>query len=202
MTIRALSPAPVVSFVPRDTEDHRLMQRTAAGDSLAFDTLYQHYVPRLRRYLQPRLGSPDLVEEVCQDVMLVVWRRAGQFEPTFRLSTWMFGIARRLALKVCTRAAARAAEPPALPVNDALVSEPALCLDQAVCRQAVAHAVAALPPHLCQTVRLRYYHDCSYAQIAAQMGCAEGTVKDRLRQARQQLSAALIRKGYPASVAV
>jgi RNA polymerase sigma-70 factor, ECF subfamily len=43
----------------------------AAHEPQAFDTLYQRYAPPLRRFLQRRLPSPDLVDDVCQDVLLV-----------------------------------------------------------------------------------------------------------------------------------
>jgi RNA polymerase sigma-70 factor, ECF subfamily len=58
-----------------------------------FDTLYHRYAPYLRRFLRRRLPYPDLVEDVCHEVLLVAWQQAGCFQAKARLSTWLCGIA-------------------------------------------------------------------------------------------------------------
>src|SRR5437879_12200014 len=56
-----------------------LLRRIAAGDRLAFETLYRGYFPRLTRFLERVVRRPHVVEEVLNDAMLVVWRKAGSF---------------------------------------------------------------------------------------------------------------------------
>src|SRR5687768_4128635 len=87
--------------------DSTLMSQIAAGDVEAYECLYQRYAARLAGYLVRHLVSPDLVDEVINDVMLVVWQRAASFQPTSSVSTWLFGIARNKAYK-----AARRSHPP------------------------------------------------------------------------------------------
>ena len=69
-----------LSLQPQDTEDDALIRRVADGDREAFETLYQRYAPRLRRYLYAQLGQTEIAEEVCHDVMLIVWQSAGCFQ--------------------------------------------------------------------------------------------------------------------------
>ena len=57
--------------------------------------------------------------------------------------------------------------------------------------RAVYAAVLALPPHYRTVIHLHYYEGFSVAEIAEQLGCAEGTVKARLHRARARLREAL-----------
>ena len=152
-------------------------------------------------YLQPRLDQPELAEEVCHDVLLVVWEQAAQFDPDSRFSTWLFGIARRLVWKAYRRAVTQAAPPSPAPDDQVDEEHPEVALCRQASRQAVTQAVAALPPVLRQTIRLRYYREYVYQDIAAQMACSEHAVARRLWQARRRLSASLrlIERSIPAS---
>jgi RNA polymerase sigma-70 factor (ECF subfamily) len=82
--------------VPADAE---LLELVARGDIGAFESLFRRYRPRLRRYLGIRTRRPELLDEMVNDTMLVVWRRAGSFDLTSRVSTWIIGIALRVGLK-------------------------------------------------------------------------------------------------------
>lgn len=70
-----------------EEEDRILIRHIAAKDREAFKTFYYRYAPRLGGYLSKLLKSRELVEEVINDVMLVVWQNAARFDPTARLST-------------------------------------------------------------------------------------------------------------------
>src|SRR5262249_43151390 len=77
----------------------RWLARAAAGDLPSFEALYRAYHPRLTRFLDRMTHRPALVEEVLNDTMLVVWRRADSFNGNCKVSTWVFAIAYRKALK-------------------------------------------------------------------------------------------------------
>ena len=133
----------------------------------------------------------ELAEEVCQDVLLVVWNKSAQFQSLAPLSSWIFGIAHRLVRKTRSRRGNSANEVSPMAETDTEAESPEACLCRQSHQYGVAQAVAALPPVLRQTITLRYYHDYTYQEIAARMGCAEATVKDRLRQAKRCLAATL-----------
>src|SRR5688572_33194103 len=80
-----------------------LMDGVAAERKDAFEALYRLYHPRLTRFLQGMTRRPALAEEILDDTMLVVWRKAHTYNPSAKVSTWIFGIAYRQALKALHR---------------------------------------------------------------------------------------------------
>src|SRR5450755_4531570 len=82
-----------------DAPDAVLVARVAAGDLRAFEALYRAYHPRLGRFLGLMTPRRCVVEEVLNDAMLVVWRRADAYNGQCKVSTWIFAIAYRTALK-------------------------------------------------------------------------------------------------------
>ena len=82
-----------------DARDRALVRLIATGDRLAFDHLFRAYRPRLQRFLGHLTHRPLLLDELIDDTMLVVWRRADTFNYSSRVSTWIFAIAHRHALK-------------------------------------------------------------------------------------------------------
>ena len=84
-------------------EEVRLMDRVALEDVRAFEAIYRAYAPRVGRFLRGMLRQPALVDEVLDDTMLVAWRKAHTFDATAQVSTWLFAIAYRQALKALRR---------------------------------------------------------------------------------------------------
>lgn len=166
-----------------------LIERIAAhGDRAAFVVLFDHYAPRVKGYLG-RLGlEPGRAEDLTQDVMVAVWRKAGSFDRSkANVSTWIFRIARNRRIDLFRRE--RTAEldpeepmltPEALPAPDA---ELAATQQGAM----IATALAELPPEQREMVRAAFYEDLSHSEIADRTGLALGTVKSRLRLAFEKL---------------
>ncbi|PON16102.1 hypothetical protein C2W62_20270 [Candidatus Entotheonella serta] len=91
-------------------DDDGLIRQIAMGDRTAFGTLYRCYAPHLLGYLQAQIGQRDIAEEVCHDVLLVVWQKAAQVQTAVCFSAWIFGIATRLACEACAHRAIWAAD--------------------------------------------------------------------------------------------
>src|SRR3954468_898313 len=93
-----LTPVPVGR-----ASDEELMRRTQNGDKQAFSLLYERYSQSVLSYLYRMLGSVEDVESIGQEVFL----RAFRFAPTYRypqkFSTWLFTIARNLAINNARR---------------------------------------------------------------------------------------------------
>jgi RNA polymerase sigma-70 factor (ECF subfamily) len=171
----------------------------AAREPQAFDMLYHRYTPYLRCFLRRRLPHPDLVDEVCHDVLLVAWQQAERFEAKARLATWLCGIARHRAQKAWQRVARQyAVTRPTSPAGDT-AADPALLLLHQEQHQSLARAVAQLPPELRVVVEAAYYQAAPYAAIATRLGCSVGTVQARLVRARRRLRATLVRAGQGAA---
>jgi RNA polymerase sigma-70 factor (ECF subfamily) len=164
------------------------------GDRAAFARIFAHYGPRVKAYLR-RLGAEDAAaEDLTQDVMLTVWRRAGQYEPRrAALSTWIFTIARNRRIDVL-----RGERRPDFDLDD-----PALLGDDSAPRgdrlaeaeqerRAMMTAVAQLPPAQARLLRIFYFEEKPHSVIADELGLPLGTVKSRLRLALGKLRRKLI----------
>lgn len=166
-----------------------LIRRIAQdADRAAFGMLFAHYAPRVKSYLL-RLGADNgLAEDLVQDVMLTVWRRAATYDPgQAGVATWIFTIARNKRIDALRRGPradfdpsdpALAPEPPRSPDDET---------DALLWEDAIAEAVAAMPREQAEIVRLAYYEDISHSDIAARIGVPLGTVKSRLRLAMARL---------------
>jgi RNA polymerase sigma factor (sigma-70 family) len=176
-------------------DDFTLIRRVAMRDRQAFEVLYHRYARRLYSYLSKFLRQPDSVEEVLDDVMFVVWQNAERFDHTSRLSTWIFGIAYRKALK----ALARAPKEP----SGALLDTPGYSHqddpEEVMTRREIGHTIAralgALPPQQRAVVELTFYDEYSYGEIAAITKCPVNTVKTRMFHARRRLAPLLAKLG-------
>jgi RNA polymerase sigma-70 factor, ECF subfamily len=132
-----------------EDDDGALIRRVAGQDRQAFEILYHRYAPRLYRYLSKLIRQRELVEEVLDDAMFVVWQTAARFNHTSRLSTWMFGIAYHKALKALARSSNQSCDVP-LAMPDAWIDREGP--DGAMTRQelhsTLARALETLPPEL------------------------------------------------------
>jgi RNA polymerase sigma-70 factor (ECF subfamily) len=167
-----------------------LLERVKARDVDAFERLYRIYQPRLARFLTNLVKRPQLVEEVLDDTMMVVWQTAASFRGTSKLSTWVFAIAYRKALK------ARSRWPD--PVEDEQLDTrasndpaPDADLERKGLRTALVTAMEGLSPEQRAVVDLTYFHDLGYREIAEILNCPIDTVKTRMFHARRRLKQAL-----------
>jgi len=163
-----------------------LLDAIKRGRRAEFDALYRLYHPRVWRFLAPMLRQPEMIEEVLNDTLMVVWQRADSFDGRSKLSTWVFGIAYRKALKALSRQD--------LPVDGDEVEEaadpgpgPEQQLGLAQLRGRLRQAMAELSPEHRAVVELCYFHDMAYAEIADIVGCPAETVKTRMFYARRRL---------------
>jgi RNA polymerase sigma factor (sigma-70 family) len=168
-----------------DARDRALVRLIATGDRLAFDHLFRAYQPRLLRFLGQLTHRPQQLEELIDDTMLVVWRRADTFNYSSRVSTWIFAIAHRHALKTLRRAVEHGTGE--LDETGATDNEPERRLIDKQQRDLVRSALAGLPPEQRMVVELTYYHGCAYREIAQIVGCPLDTVKTRMFHARRKL---------------
>jgi len=170
--------------------DVALLQRVAAQDRQAFDAVYARYVPRLRHYLTRLLDDPARAEDVCQDVMLVVWQQAARFPATVPLWAWLCGIARHKARTARARPASRALAP-AGPADRQAAAPEVLLLRQEAGR-VLEQALDTLPFYERTALRLLVQQGCSYPEIAAVMATPISTVRTRLWRACHRLRAHVV----------
>jgi RNA polymerase sigma-70 factor (ECF subfamily) len=172
-----------------DVQDLAWLRATAAGDRVAFERLYRRHHPRLLRFLWRFVTRPELAEEVVNDTLWVVWRKAGDFRGDAKVRTWVTGIAYRCMLRALRDA------PAADEINESGLS--GFSLDHLPAAPAhdsrrddldwLARGMATLPEDQRVTLELAYVMGESCEGIAAIMGCPVGTVKARMFHARVRL---------------
>lgn len=173
--------------------DEELIARTARGDREAFARLFGAYAGKLKGYLV-RLGAPPAAaEDLMQDAMVSVWRRAASFDASkAKASTWIFVIARNAWIDKLRREKTELAYRQVTPVSEESEDESP---DDAVARgqseEQVAAALATLSEDQRRVVQLSFFEDRPHSEIAERLSLPLGTVKSRLRLALIKLRAAL-----------
>lgn len=170
----------------------RLAALAQSHDQADFICLFQYYAPRIKTYLR-RLGAEDAVaEELAQEALLMVWRKAGYFDPAkASAGTWIFAIARNLRIDRLRRDR----RPELDPDDPVLVPDPETPPDDLLATQqrdqTLRAAVATLPPEQAEVIALSFYEDTPHSEISSRLGIPLGTVKSRLRLAMARIRAAL-----------
>jgi RNA polymerase sigma-70 factor (ECF subfamily) len=171
----------------------RLIGHVASGSRQAFEALYRAYFPRLTRFLQRMTRNAMLIEEIVNDTLLAVWRKASTFNNTSKLSTWIFAIAYRRACK-SLESLDEAVDAGEQGVDERAgldADRPEWQFDQMRMAQAIDVALAALPLTQRTAFQLTFYHDMAYTEIAEIMDCPVNTIKTRLFHARKRLAVLL-----------
>jgi len=164
-------------------DDQSLLDRVASRDRRALDALYLAYHRRLTRFLSRLTQRYENVEEIINDTFMVVWQSAGQFQHASRVSTWIFGIAYRTALKsirrqkhhFATASLESCREPSWDPVHDSET------------RDWLAQGLNELSLEQRLTLELAYRMGHSMEEIAVITSVPVGTVKARMFHAREKL---------------
>jgi RNA polymerase sigma factor (sigma-70 family) len=158
-------------------------------DRESFMRIYDHFMPRLLRYLQG-LGCAEMVaEELVQEALLRLWQRADSYDPQrSRLSTWLFRIARNLYIDRVRR------EPHWVDNQDwidrieagsetTIAARPAASPDAYTEQSAMQQRVNQLPAVQARLIRMSFFEAKSHQEIATEVGMPLGTVKSTLRRA-------------------
>jgi RNA polymerase sigma factor (sigma-70 family) len=173
---------------PHDSHIRDLLAVARTQDRAAFARLFGHFGPRVKSYLL-RLGADQgQAEDLTQEVMVAVWRKAPGYDPRLAgPSTWIFAIARNRridALRRDKRARLDPDDPALQPAAEAL---PDRALDAGRWESRLAQALRELPAEQSQMLKLAYYEDRSHGDIAQSLRIPLGTVKSRLRLAVARL---------------
>jgi RNA polymerase sigma-70 factor (ECF subfamily) len=172
----------------RETERERfcdlLVAVASRQDRQAYSELFAYYAPRVKSYLM-RLGADSgSAEEIAQDVMVTVWRKAELFDRNqASVSTWIFRIARNRRIDVFRRARKPDLDPEEPMVLPAGVEAPGERLETMETEIRVRNALKALPEEQLDMLKLAFYEGLSHREIADRLNAPLGTVKSRIRLA-------------------
>ena len=169
-----------------------LLTQVAKGDQAAFEALYDQLSASVYGLIRKVLRNPSQAEEVTQEVLLEVWRTASRFDPARgSASTWVLTIAHRRAIdRVRAEEAASAREQRSAQVP-AAVDEVAETVEASMDAERLRRCLAGLTELQRESITLAYYGGYSYAQVAALLDTALGTIKTRIRDGLTRLRACL-----------
>ncbi|WP_286664661.1 sigma-70 family RNA polymerase sigma factor [Variovorax flavidus] len=160
------------------------------ADREAFAALFKHFAPRVKSYLMRSGTAEGLAEELTQEAMVSVWRKAAMFDPDrASVSTWIFTIARNLRVDHFRHQGQGLVDGDDLDC-DAMASDLPSPEEQADMKQreiGVRNALRHLPEEQAQVLRLSFFEEQPHARIASELGIPLGTVKSRVRLAVNHL---------------
>ena len=173
-----------------------LLQETAAGDRRAFQRLYMLTYPNVLGFSMRLVARHDRAEEVANDTMVAVWRSADRFEGRSKVSTWMFGIAYRIAMKSHRHERGERLHVD-LDAAGELHCDTSPDAAMLIEGEALKAAMAALPSDIRAIFVMTYQYGFSIAEVAEATECPEGTIKTRMAAARQKLRELMTKGSQP-----
>ncbi len=168
-----------------------LIGRVASqGDREAFKGLFEHFAPRVKGFMLKAGCSADEAEEIAQETLITVWRKAGQFDPTTTgVAAWIFTIARNLRIDSVRRAArsgrSRQTSEPADAADPADTAD--VMISRAEDASRVKAAIEQLSAEQSRVIRLSFIEERPHSEIADVLAIPLGTVKSRIRLAMNRL---------------
>lgn len=155
-------------------------------DREAFARLYAHFAPRLKGFVM-RSGLPGAqAEEIVQDVMLTIWRKAALFDPhRAQVSAWIYQITRNRHIDMIRKERRPVPDELGQDIGTEPDAGQILAVEQEV-RQ-LAQALAGLKPAQREAIEKAYLGELTHQELSARTGLPLGTIKSRIRLGLERL---------------
>jgi len=186
--LNTIAPIPSNQQAERDLMSVYVGKIAAEKCRQSFSQLFEFYAPRVKSYMM-RLGSDDnQAEELAQEVMVTVWRKAIQYDASkASVSTWIFRIARNRRIDVYRRLKRPELEPDEPMLRPPDPEEPDNIVNRVQMEAVVREALTTLPEEQLVLLQAAFYDGLSHSEIAEHFGLPLGTVKSRIRLAFNKL---------------
>lgn len=181
------------SLKPADVSDEALMLRVRDGDHDAFGELLKRYERQLFVFFLRQFGEEESARDYVMDTFLRVYRAASRYEPRAKFSTYIYQIARNLAINESRKRQFRRTESLDEIKEDSGVQiagddpNPERILEIRERRALVQEALRQLPEDQRTILILVEYQELTYERVSQIMGCSIGTIKSRMHRARQKI---------------
>ena len=179
-------------------EDVQLMLKFKTGDNSSFEAILDKYHSPLINFFYRFVGDKIEAEDLAQEAFLRIYRSRHNYKPKAKLSTWIYCIAKNIALnELRRRATHRAAsleetidaEDSEIKIQfaDTTQNLPSQELEKKELENIIKKAIDSLPIHQKTAIILRRFEEFSYEEIAQIMKCSISAVKSLLNRAKENL---------------
>ena len=161
-----------------------------ARDRAAFAALFDHFAPRLKGFIMRSGTGSGQAEEIVQDVMLTVWRKADQFDPQkAQVAAWVYQIAKNRQIDVLRKENRPLPEELKSDAQDSARTDTDAGQILAVEQEALQlkEAISKLKPDQREMIEKAYLGELTHQEIKAQTGLPLGTIKSRIRLGLERL---------------
>ena len=177
------------SKVTKPDDEYALLDAIIKRDIRAFEAFYKIYYPRLFRFILRATRQPDVVEELIQETLLLIWQKPESFNHESKISTWVFGIAYRKSLKVLSKRSKHIEDLDLDDLNEIIDDPMAKLAENAEALDWLNASLDHLSADQRAVIELTFIQGLSYQEIAQILDCPENTVKTRMFHARKKLQA-------------
>ena len=168
-------------------EDRRLVELALGGDDTAFEYLFNRYRDAIHRLFVQRLGGVNDADDLLQETFVKVYINLGSYRTDYTFGQWVYTIARNTFIDFMRK------RQDDLPIDERFASPPASgptpeeSVSRLQQRTQIEHYLERLAPRYRQLVRMRFFDEYSYEEIAAKLALPLGTVKTQIHRAREQM---------------
>lgn len=175
-----------------EASDAELLRRVALRDRSAFVVVFDRFAARVKAFMMRGGASEADADEISQEVMVLVWRRAETFDASrAAASTWIFTIARNRRIDMLRRTRRPAPDPEDPLFQPEPEPDGFLRMDAAERETRIRAGLDELPSEQRAVLVAAFYDGLSHGEIAAKLDLPLGTVKSRIRLAFRHLRGAL-----------
>lgn len=175
-----------------DKEDNhdKLLKKVVQKDTKAFEKLYELTSNSIFFYLYRLLQNKESAEDIHVEVYATVWKNAGSFQGKSKVKTWMFGIARNLALNEL-RKKYNETQSIDRPIRDEHSYKAYNEFDR---QQYIQEALMKISAKHREILDLAFFHEANYSEISQLLDIPENTVKTRVYYAKAALKKQLVKR--------
>ncbi len=185
-------------FSPKALEDFKLIDMAVGGDDKAYARLLQRYRRPVYMMVLKMVRNVDDAEDLMMESFSKAFRSLHKFKKDYTFSTWLFRIATNNSIDYIRRRKLHTlsientwtdddGQSVSIDVEDSGVLNPQDEAIKAQKEEIIQAFVSMLPSKYQKLVRLRYFHELSYEEIAEELEAPLGTVKAQLHRARELL---------------
>lgn len=168
-------------------EDRRLVELALQGDDTAFEYLFNRYRDAIHRLFVQRLGGVNDVDDLLQETFVKVYINLGRYRTEYTFGQWVYTIARNTFIDFVRKRQDDLSidERFTAPASSGPNPEESVINRQQ--RTQIEEYLERLPPRYRQLVRMRFFDEYSYEEIAVKLSLPLGTVKTQIHRAREQM---------------